>query len=76
MFRKFKVFHYAVDTPLTTIVQTQDFASLQGNEPTPSPSQEGKEHTPNPLSRGEYKSPLSGGDLGVGKKEKSLGFAF
>src|SRR3989337_694509 len=23
-------------------------------------------HTPNPLSRGEYKSPLLGGDLGVG----------
>lgn len=25
-----------------------------------------KKHTPNPLSRGEYKSPFSGGDLGVG----------
>ncbi|HHT9146110.1 MAG TPA: DEAD/DEAH box helicase [Candidatus Wunengus sp. YC61] len=25
-----------------------------------------KKHTPNPLSRGEYKSPLSGGDSGVG----------
>src|SRR3989337_4100980 len=35
-------------------------------EPTPSPSQEGNKHTPNPLSRGEYKSPLVGGDLGVG----------
>ena len=45
-------------------------------EPTPDPSQEGNlkrnpsnegnEHTPNPLSRGERKSPLLGGDLGVG----------
>ena len=33
---------------------------------TPSPSQEGNKHTPNPLSRGEHKSPLLGGDLGVG----------
>ena len=33
---------------------------------TPRPSQEGNKHTPNPLSRGEYKSPLVGGDLGVG----------
>ena len=30
------------------------------------PSNEGNEHTPNPLSRGERKSPLLGGDLGVG----------
>ena len=34
---------------------------------TPRPSQEGNKHTPNPLSRGEYKSPLLGGDLGVGE---------
>jgi len=33
-------------------------------------SQEGNKHTPNPLSRGERKSPLSGGDLGVGKSGK------
>ena len=33
---------------------------------TPRPSQEGNKHTPNPLSRGEYKSPLLGGDSGVG----------
>lgn len=30
-------------------------------------SQEGNKHTPNHLSRGEHESPLSGGDLGVGK---------
>src|SRR3990172_7126696 len=29
-------------------------------------SQEGNEHTPHPLSEGEHKSPLLGGDLGVG----------
>jgi len=44
-------------------------------EHTPRPSQEGNKHTPTPLSRGEYKSslaggkhksPLLGGDSGVG----------
>jgi adenine-specific DNA-methyltransferase len=49
-------------------------------EPTPVPSQEGNkmgisqegnEHTPNPLSRGAYESPLSGGDLGVGKSGRA-----
>jgi len=29
-------------------------------------------HTSNPLSRGEYKSPLSGGDSGVGSHVKNL----
>ncbi len=46
MDRKFKVFHYAVDTFLTPIGETQDVASLQGNEPTPNPSQEGNKKSP------------------------------
>ncbi len=46
MYRKFKVFHDAVNTPLTPIIETRDFekdveaqalAPLQGNEPTPNP---------------------------------------
>ena len=36
---------------------------------TPRLSQEGNKHTPNPLLRGEYKSPLLGGDSGVGNTE-------
>ena len=36
-------------------------------------SQEGSKHTPNPLSRGGYKSPLLGGDLGVGNTAGDLG---
>ena len=39
--------------------------SQEGNL-TKNPSQEGNKHTPNPLSEGEHKSPLLGGDLGVG----------
>ncbi|MDO8745275.1 MAG: site-specific DNA-methyltransferase [Candidatus Brocadiaceae bacterium] len=34
-------------------------------------SQEGNEHTPYPLSEGEHKSPLLGGDLGVGKSGRA-----
>src|SRR3990172_4314475 len=43
------------------------------NKYTPAPSQEGSKHTPNPLSRGEYKSPLLGGELGVGNTGGDLG---
>jgi adenine-specific DNA-methyltransferase len=40
---------------------------------TPRSSQDGNKHTPNPLSGGEYKSPLLGGDLGVGNTGRETG---
>ncbi|KAA0250840.1 MAG: hypothetical protein DWB56_08155 [Candidatus Jettenia sp.] len=42
MCKKFKVFHDAVNTSLSLIVETQNLASLQGNEPTPQPLPRGE----------------------------------
>ena len=44
-----------MDTPLAPLKR-----GMGGN------TQEGNKNTPNPISRGKYKSPLLGGDLGVG----------
>ena len=58
---------------LNILAELADRLTLKKHTPSPSQegnkmgiSQEGNKHTPNPLSRGEHKSPLLGGDLGVG----------